>query len=65
MATVLPSPTPRALRAASFMANRFRATPPGERVMLANAFFEYLGLVGGFIAVAWYDLRTHASRRTS
>lgn len=51
--------------AASFMANRFWAAPPGERVMLANAFFEHLGLVGGFIAVAWYDLRSRASRRTS
>jgi hypothetical protein len=25
--------------------------------MIENAFFEYLGLVGGFLLVAWYDLR--------
>ena len=32
--------------------------PPGhERFMAANAFFEHLGLVGGFILVAWYDLQ--------
>lgn len=48
--------------AASFMANRFWAAPAGERVMLANAFFEHLGLVGGFAAVAWIDLRARASR---
>ncbi|AJC21310.1 DoxX family protein [Pandoraea pulmonicola] len=51
--------------AASFMANRFWAAPPGERVMMANGFFEHLGLVGGFIAVAWYDLVSRASRRPS
>lgn len=28
-----------------------------ERFMAANAFFEHLGLVGGFILVAWYDLQ--------
>ena len=50
--------------AASFMANRFWAVPAGERVMLANAFFEHLGLVGGFTAVAWVDLRAHAARVT-
>lgn len=26
--------------------------------MMANAFFEHLGLVGGFLLVAWDDLRT-------
>lgn len=24
--------------------------------MVANAFFEHLGLVGGFALVAWHDL---------
>ena len=29
--------------------------------MAANSFFEHLGLVGGFVLVAWLDLkeRTH------
>jgi len=42
---------------ATFMANRFWAAPPAEQFMLANAFFEHLGLVGGFLLVAWHDLR--------
>jgi hypothetical protein len=25
--------------------------------MIENAFFEHLGLVGGFVLVAWLDLR--------
>jgi hypothetical protein len=25
--------------------------------MVENAFFEHLGLIGGFLLVAWYDLR--------
>jgi hypothetical protein len=25
--------------------------------MVANAFFEHWGLVGGFLLVAWHDLR--------
>lgn len=28
-----------------------------ERFMAANSFFEHLGLVGGFLLVAWLDLR--------
>jgi len=40
------------------IALRFWELPAGqERFMAANAFFEHLGLVGGFILVAWYDLR--------
>jgi len=42
---------------ATFLANRFWAAPPAEQFMLANAFFEHLGLVGGFLLVAWHDLR--------
>jgi hypothetical protein len=30
---------------------------PPERFMAANSFFEHLGLVGGFLLVAWYDSR--------
>jgi len=44
--------------AATFLANRFWELPPGqERFMTANAFFEHLGLVGGFLLVAWLDAR--------
>lgn len=50
--------------AATFLANRFWDAPPEARQMIANGFFEHLGLVGGFIAVAWYDLGAHASRRS-
>jgi uncharacterized membrane protein YphA (DoxX/SURF4 family) len=43
---------------ATLIALRFWELPAGqERFMAANAFFEHLGLVGGFILVAWYDLR--------
>ncbi len=39
--------------AATFIAARFWEMPPGqERFMAANAFFEHLGLVGGFLLVA-------------
>jgi uncharacterized membrane protein YphA (DoxX/SURF4 family) len=48
---------------ATFVANRFWEMAPPERFMAANSFFEHLGLVGGFLLVAWYDLRElgHAS----
>jgi uncharacterized membrane protein YphA (DoxX/SURF4 family) len=42
--------------AATFLANRFWEMAPPERFMAANAFFEHLGLVGGFLLVAWLDL---------
>lgn len=45
--------------AATFMANRFWSAPPEARFMLANAFFEHLGLAGAFVLVAWEDLRRH------
>ncbi|VVE12160.1 DoxX family protein [Pandoraea cepalis] len=48
--------------AASCLANRFWAAPPEARLMLANGFFEHLGLVGGFVAVAWYDLSANVCR---
>jgi uncharacterized membrane protein YphA (DoxX/SURF4 family) len=41
--------------AATFMANRFWQAAGPERFMLMNGFFEHLGLVGGFILVAWLD----------
>ncbi|MGO4307144.1 DoxX family protein [Cupriavidus sp. RAF12] len=46
--------------AATFMANRFWQAPPEAQFMLANAFFEHLGLVGGFLLVAWHDLRVRS-----
>jgi uncharacterized membrane protein YphA (DoxX/SURF4 family) len=42
---------------ATFVANRFWSAPAVERFATANAFFEHLGLVGGFVLVAWHDLR--------
>ncbi len=42
---------------ATLIALRFWELPVGhERFMAANAFFEHLGLVGGFLLVAWHDL---------
>lgn len=46
---------------ATFLANRFWSVPVAERFATANAFFEHLGLVGGFLLVAWQDLREKAS----
>lgn len=46
---------------ATFVALRFWEMPMGqERFMAANSFFEHLGLVGGFLLVAWHDLRERA-----
>ncbi|WP_243042979.1 DoxX family protein [Dyella sedimenti] len=42
---------------ATGLANRFWDAAGTQRFMLANAFFEHLGLVGGFLLVAWQDLR--------
>jgi uncharacterized membrane protein YphA (DoxX/SURF4 family) len=42
---------------ATFVANRFWEMGPPERFMVANSFFEHWGLVGGFLLVAWHDLR--------
>jgi hypothetical protein len=30
---------------------------PPQRFMVENSFFEHLGLIGGFLLVAWLDLR--------
>jgi uncharacterized membrane protein YphA (DoxX/SURF4 family) len=44
----------------TFVANRYWELPAGhERFMTANAFYEHLGLLGGFLLVAWLDLREH------
>ena len=48
--------------AATFLALRFWELPAGmERTMAANAFFEHLGLAGGFVLVAWHAANDPAS----
>ena len=42
---------------ATFVANRFWELLPPQRFMVENSFFEHLGLVGGFLLIAWLDLR--------
>ena len=42
---------------ATFVANRFWELLPPQRFMVENSFFEHLGLIGGFLLVAWLDLR--------
>lgn len=42
---------------ATFLANRFWGLAPASRFMAENQFFEHLGLVGGFLLVAWLDVR--------
>lgn len=47
--------------ASTFLANRFwEIAAQPDRFMMTNAFFEHLGLCGGFLLVAWYDLRQEA-----
>lgn len=47
---------------ATFLALRFWELPAGqERLMAANSFFEHLGLVGGFLLVAWLDLSSQSN----
>jgi uncharacterized membrane protein YphA (DoxX/SURF4 family) len=49
---------------ATLIALRFWELPAGhERFVAANAFFEHLGLVGGFLLVAWHDLKRLAGSR--
>ena len=48
---------------ASFLANRFWEIALPERLMTANSFFEHIGLVGGFILVAWHDLKQPRNER--
>ena len=46
--------------AATFLANRFWEVSGPERFMVENAFFEHLGLVGGFLLVALQDWERQA-----
>lgn len=46
----------------TLIALRFWEQPAGEaRHAVANAFFEHLGLAGGFLLAAWLDLVRHSS----
>jgi uncharacterized membrane protein YphA (DoxX/SURF4 family) len=47
---------------ATFLANRFWELPMPDRFMVENAFFEHLGLIGGFLLVAWHDLKMRRYR---
>jgi len=47
---------------ATFVANRFWEMVPPERFMAANSFFEHIGLIGGFVLVAWHDLKQRQER---
>lgn len=42
---------------ATGLALRFWEMAPPDRFGAANTFFEHLGLAGGFLLVAWHDLR--------
>jgi uncharacterized membrane protein YphA (DoxX/SURF4 family) len=46
---------------ATFMANRYWELGPPERFGVENSFYEHLGLAGGFLLVAWHDLRDRAA----
>jgi len=48
--------------AATLMANRYWDLGPPERFAAENAFYEHLGLAGGFLLVAWHDLRDRRPR---
>ena len=48
--------------AASFMANRYWELASPARFAAENAFYEHLGLAGGFLLVAWHDLRDRRPR---
>ncbi len=45
---------------ASFLANHYWTMAPPERFVAENAFYEHLGLAGGFLLVAWHDLNRKA-----
>jgi uncharacterized membrane protein YphA (DoxX/SURF4 family) len=47
---------------ATFIANRFWEMAMPERFMAMNSFFEHVGLIGGFLLVAWHDLARSNTR---
>ncbi|NKF23021.1 DoxX family protein [Solimonas marina] len=46
---------------ATLIANRDWHAADGIRGPVANAFFEHLGLTGGFLLVAWQDLQARSA----
>jgi len=48
---------------ATFLVNRFWEMAPPNRMATENALFEHLGLVGGFLLVAWHDFPVKRVRR--
>src|SRR5258706_15941731 len=48
---------------ATLVANRFWEMAPPERFMAANSFFEHIGLIGGFVLVAWHDVKERQAPR--
>ncbi len=48
---------------ATFVANRFWEMMQPARFMAENGFFEHIGLVGGFVLVAWHDLVQRRAER--
>jgi uncharacterized membrane protein YphA (DoxX/SURF4 family) len=48
---------------ATFVANRFWDFTQPDQFNIENSFFEHLGLVGGFILVAFYDLKNRTDVR--
>ncbi|MCK9687144.1 DoxX family protein [Scleromatobacter humisilvae] len=48
---------------ATFVANRFWEMTQPARFMAENGFFEHIGLVGGFVLVAWHDLAQRRAAR--
>ena len=48
---------------ATFVANRFWDVPLPDRFAIENSFFEHLSLVGGFVLVAFYDLKKQVGVR--
>jgi uncharacterized membrane protein YphA (DoxX/SURF4 family) len=47
---------------ATFVANRFWEMATPGRFMAMNSFFEHMGLIGGFVLVAWHDLDRNRTR---
>lgn len=47
---------------ATLLANRYWEMAQPERFMAANSFYEHLGLAGGFLLVAWHDVRERIGR---
>ena len=48
---------------ATLVANRFWEMAQPARFMAENGFFEHIGLVGGFVLVAWHDLAQRRANR--